>query len=109
MLATSAGFKNSIHSSSRAFTARASLSEGNSVPELLLSDDEELLSRVSAAKDANEALEIIADISNTGSGVVGISDCCRIITAALERNNAELALSVFYAMRSSLDQGPFRF
>ncbi|XP_021642678.2 uncharacterized protein LOC110637058 isoform X1 [Hevea brasiliensis] len=105
LLATPAGFKNSIFSSSRAFKARASLSEDNSVPDLLLSNNEDLLARVSAAKDANEALQIIAEISNTSRGVVSVSDCCRIIIDAIDRNNAGLALSVFYAMRSSFDQG----
>ncbi|XP_039046672.1 uncharacterized protein LOC120186911 [Hibiscus syriacus] len=36
-------------------------------------------------------------------GVVSVSDCRLIINAALDRNNADLALSVFYAMRSSFD------
>ncbi|XP_043700986.1 uncharacterized protein LOC122651603 isoform X5 [Telopea speciosissima] len=66
--------------------------------------DEELLGRVSGAKDADEALEMIAQKSNRDGGVVGTSDCCSIITAALDRNNADLALSVFQAMRSSFDQ-----
>ncbi|KAK8323980.1 hypothetical protein V6Z12_A12G269600 [Gossypium hirsutum] len=38
-------------------------------------------------------------------GVVSISDCRLIINAALDRSNADLALSVFYAMRSSFDTG----
>ncbi|XP_062146037.1 uncharacterized protein LOC133854029 isoform X2 [Alnus glutinosa] len=94
---------------SKTLKARASLSEsesgvaGNSVVARLL--DEELLGKVSAAKDANEALEMIADKSGTSGGVVGVDDCCLIITAALQRNNAGLALSVFYAMRASFDQG----
>jgi hypothetical protein len=94
---------------SKTLKAKASLSEsesgvaGNSVVSRLL--DEELLGKVSAAKDANEALEMIADKSGTSGGVVGVDDCCLIITAALQRNNAGLALSVFYAMRASFDQG----
>ena len=74
----------------------------NSVSQLL---DEELLAKVSGAKDANEALDMIGDKCGRIGGVVGVNDCCLIITAALERNNAELALSVFYAMRASFDQG----
>ncbi|XP_042500690.1 uncharacterized protein LOC122078669 isoform X2 [Macadamia integrifolia] len=66
--------------------------------------DEELLGQVSGAKDADEALDMIAQKSNRDGGVVGTSDCCSIITAALDRNNAVLALSVFHAMRSSFDQ-----
>jgi hypothetical protein len=76
----------------------------NSVSQLFL--DEDLLAKVSCAKDANEALDIIADkCGRSGGGVVEVNDCCLIITVALERNNAELALSVFYAMRASFDQG----
>ncbi|KAJ6933760.1 hypothetical protein NC651_008989 [Populus alba x Populus x berolinensis] len=71
----------------------------------VLSLNEESLSRVSAAKDANEALQIIAEITNRSNGLVSVTDCCGIITAAIDRRNADLALSVFYAMRSSFDQG----
>ncbi|XP_057959399.1 uncharacterized protein LOC131151918 [Malania oleifera] len=68
--------------------------------------DDDLLARVSAAKDANEALEMIGGNSKRPTGgVVGTSDCCSILIAALERNNAHLALSIFSAMRSSFDQG----
>ncbi|WCJ26523.1 Pentatricopeptide repeat (PPR) superfamily protein [Euphorbia peplus] len=67
--------------------------------------DEVLLSRVSNAKDADQVLEIIAEMMNVNGGVVSVSDCCKIISAALDRNNPELALDVFYAMRSSFDQG----
>uniref|UniRef100_A0A6M2F5X0 Pentatricopeptide repeat-containing protein n=1 Tax=Populus davidiana TaxID=266767 RepID=A0A6M2F5X0_9ROSI len=71
----------------------------------VLSLNEESLSRVSAAKNANEALQIIAEITNRSNGLVSVTDCCGIITAAIDRCNADLALSVFYAMRSSFDQG----
>lgn len=89
---------------------KASLSESesssgvveNPVSELL---DDELLTKVSGAKDADEALQMIAESSQKVGGVVSVSDCCIIISAALERNNPELALSVFYAMRASFDQG----
>ncbi|XP_022136768.1 uncharacterized protein LOC111008391 isoform X2 [Momordica charantia] len=73
----------------------------NPVSELL---DEELLGDVSGAKDAGEALLVIADKSGRSGGTVAVSDCRLIIAAALERNNPELALSVFYAMRSSFYQ-----
>ena len=72
--------------------------------------DEELLSRVSATKDADETLEMIALNQSESSeqrngGFVSGSDCRLIINAALDRNNADLALSVFY---SSFDTGfPF--
>lgn len=93
---------------------RASLGESetssgvaeNSVSELL---DAELLNQVSAAKDAEEALQMIAGRSDRNGGVVGTSDCQLIISAALNRNNPDLALSVFYAMRASFDQGSVFF
>ncbi|KAL9330020.1 hypothetical protein ACSQ67_005023 [Phaseolus vulgaris] len=64
--------------------------------------DQQLLLQVAAnAKDADEALQIIADNSSRNDGVVSTSDCCSVISAALNRNNPELALSIFYAMRAS--------
>lgn len=74
----------------------------NSVLEEL---DDELLNRVSSAKDADEALQMIAEKRKTSGGVLANSDCCAIISTALERNNSELALSIFSAMRSSFAQG----
>ncbi|GLU05971.1 hypothetical protein SLE2022_230430 [Rubroshorea leprosula] len=65
--------------------------------------DEELLGKVSGAKDAAEALELIAQNRERKCGVVEASDCHLIIKAALDCNNVDLALSVFYAMRSSFD------
>lgn len=65
--------------------------------------DGELLGRVSGAKDAAEALEIIALSNGRNGGAVEASDCRLIIKAALDCGNADLALSVFYAMRSSFD------
>ena len=88
--------------------ASASVSESdhevsqNRVSELL---DQELLLAVAGAKDAAEALQMIAEKSTTSGGVVNTSDCCLIISAALKRNNVDLVLSVFYAMRASFDQG----
>lgn len=93
---------------SKNFKIRASVNErdsgnsDNSASELL---DEELLTRISGAKDAEIVLEMIAEKSQRNGGVVGTPDCCLIIAAALDRNNADLALSVFSAMRSSFDQG----
>lgn len=85
------------------FRTRASLSESeNEVVEII---DEEMLSRVSGAKDANEVLEIVAEKSKISSGVVSLKQCCSIIIAAIDRGNSDLALSVFYAMRSTFDQG----
>ncbi|XP_050152083.1 uncharacterized protein LOC126626728 isoform X3 [Malus sylvestris] len=74
----------------------------DSVSELL---DAELLGRVSGTKDAQEALQLIAEMPDRNGGVVSVSDCCAIISAALKRNNRDLALSVFYEMRASFDQG----
>lgn len=67
--------------------------------------DDELLSRVSGARDADEALEMIAERSESSGGVVDTADCCSIISAALDQNNVDLAMSVFYSMRSTFDQG----
>lgn len=67
--------------------------------------DEELISRVSCAKDADEVLLMVAEKSEKKGGLVSVSDCCRVIDAALGRSNSDLALSVFNAMRSSFDQG----
>ncbi|CAA0812079.1 Pentatricopeptide repeat (PPR) superfamily protein [Striga hermonthica] len=66
--------------------------------------DEELLGRVSTAGDAAEALLLIAE-ERRGGGFVSVSDCRLIISAALDRGSAELALSVFAAMRASFDSG----
>ncbi|KAJ4845353.1 hypothetical protein Tsubulata_045643 [Turnera subulata] len=71
----------------------------------ILLSSEDSLNRVSASKDANEALDAIAQISGRSSGVVSVTDCCSVIAAAIGRGNADLALSLFYAMRSSFDQG----
>ncbi|KAK9145488.1 hypothetical protein Sjap_005391 [Stephania japonica] len=67
--------------------------------------DGELLRRISGAKDAEEVLEVIAERCEGRGGVVSVKDCCRIIGAAIERNNAQLAVSVYSAMNSSFDQG----
>ncbi|KAH0975020.1 hypothetical protein GBA52_016919 [Prunus armeniaca] len=95
---------------SKLLTTKASLGESesgsglaeDSVSELL---DDELLSKVSGAKDAQEALQMIAEITGRNGGLVSASDCCAIVSASLKRNNPDLALSVFYEMRASFDQG----
>ncbi|XWS50095.1 hypothetical protein CRYUN_Cryun12cG0059200 [Craigia yunnanensis] len=49
--------------------------------------------------------ELSESSEQRNAGFVSGSDCRLIINAALDRNNADLALSVFYAMRSSFDKG----
>ncbi|XP_073055586.1 uncharacterized protein [Primulina eburnea] len=86
-----------------AATNSVSSSEGGKLVSDLL--DDELLGRVSAAKDADEVLALIAEESRKNGGVVSASDCHLILSAALDRGNAELALSVFSSMRSSFGSG----
>ncbi|KAH7840346.1 hypothetical protein Vadar_015774 [Vaccinium darrowii] len=95
----------STSSVSKQLRSRASLSENESDVAAETSLDEDLLNRVSSAKDASEALELIAENSRSGGGVVSGNECCSIISAAFDRNNVDLALSVFHAMRSSFDLG----
>ncbi|KAI4315535.1 hypothetical protein L6164_028333 [Bauhinia variegata] len=86
--------------------AQASVSESeHEISENSVSDqlDKELLSKISGAKDADEALQMIAEISGRNGGVVSTTDCCSLMSASLKRSNVELALSVFYAMRASFD------
>ncbi|XP_058203586.1 uncharacterized protein LOC131317912 isoform X2 [Rhododendron vialii] len=95
-------------SQSKAIRASLSESENDVVAETSSFEpllDEDLLSRVSSARDASEALELIAVKPGRGGGVVSGADCCSIISAAFDRSNVDLALSVFYAMRSSFDLG----
>ncbi|XP_038991195.1 uncharacterized protein LOC120114306 [Hibiscus syriacus] len=94
----------------KSFKPRASLkqTQSNGVVEETSVLDEALLSRVSASKDAEEALRMIDQNQRESSdqlkgGVVSVSDCRLLINAALDRKNADLALSVFYAMRCSFD------
>nr|GEV56397.1 hypothetical protein [Tanacetum cinerariifolium] len=79
-------------------TTTSSSSSGDDEYELIIE-------RVSNAKDASEALQVFGEMSERKSGVVSSADCCRIISAAIERNNADLALSIFNAMRSSFGIG----
>ncbi|GKV40026.1 hypothetical protein SLEP1_g47708 [Rubroshorea leprosula] len=78
-----------------------------SVPSVLIKTGP-LNSRASLRETQNNAAEALELIALTLSkerngGVVEGHDCRSIIKAALDRNNADLALSVFYAMRSSFD------
>ncbi|GMQ05780.1 hypothetical protein CsSME_00050663 [Camellia sinensis var. sinensis] len=109
---TSISKPQSFSASNKFFNTKASLSESqNEVaePSELFNDDDDddLLDLISASKHANEALDLIAENSNPsgGGGVVSGSDCCSIISAAFDRNNVDLALSVFSAMRSSFNSG----
>ncbi|KAI7989333.1 hypothetical protein LOK49_LG13G01005 [Camellia lanceoleosa] len=106
---TSISKPQSFSASNKFLITKASLSQSpNEVAEpseLFNDDDDDLLDRVSASKHANEALDLIAENSNPsgGGGVVSGSDCCSIISAAFDRNNVDLALSVFSAMRFSFN------
>ncbi|XP_008793155.2 uncharacterized protein LOC103709522 isoform X1 [Phoenix dactylifera] len=82
---------------------RDGASTGVSTPSLL---DEELLRRVSSARDADQALDMIAEAHRSvGYGTLEIDDCHSIIAAAFDRANTELALSIFHAMCSGFSQG----
>ncbi|XP_061361039.1 uncharacterized protein LOC133304967 isoform X2 [Gastrolobium bilobum] len=100
----------SLPNLSRFLIAKASVSEShNETSDDTVSEsdllDQQLVLRVAAtAKDSDHALQMIADNSTRNGGVVSTFDCCSIITAALNRNNPQLALSVFYAMRASFHQ-----
>lgn len=95
----------SLHKPSKFINLKASVSQNETSNSNNLLD-QQLLHRIAAtAKDADEALQLIADYSSDNSGVVSASDCCSIISASLERNNHQLALSVFYSMRSTFHQG----
>ncbi|GAU32601.1 hypothetical protein TSUD_71490 [Trifolium subterraneum] len=90
---------------SKFINLKASVSESqNETSNSNLLDQQFLLRVASTAKDADEALQLIADNSSANGGVVSTSDCCSIISAALDRSNHQLALSIFYAMRSTFHQ-----
>ncbi|PON69014.1 Pentatricopeptide repeat [Trema orientale] len=103
-LTTKASLGESETSSSTSTSTSSSngVAENNPVSEVF---DVELLNQVSGAKDAYEVLQMIGERSERSGGFVSVSDCLLIISAALDRNNPDLALSVFNAMRSSFDQG----
>lgn len=87
------------------FSTPGSAKDSSENAKLLVSQllDDELLNWVSSADDAAQALDRIAERTSRSSGVVSCSDCALIISAAIARGNADLALSVFSAMRSSFD------
>ncbi|KAL0393682.1 UNVERIFIED_CONTAM: hypothetical protein Slati_4334400 [Sesamum latifolium] len=95
--------KNFTAAANNEVSSSASSDQGKLPSDLL---DDQLLGRVSAATDAAEVLLLIAEERRTTRGVVSVSDCRLIISAALDRGNADLALSMFSAMRSSFDSGP---
>ncbi|PON45206.1 Pentatricopeptide repeat (PPR) superfamily protein [Parasponia andersonii] len=101
-LTTKASLGESETSSSTSTSSSNGVAENYPVSEVF---DVELLNQVSGAKDAYEVLQMIEERSERSGGFVSVSDCLLIISAALDRNNPDLALSVFNAMRSSFDQG----
>lgn len=79
----------------------------SSSPSVSSFQNENLLRKVSAAKDAEEALSVIAEHfrgNNSNGGTVSSEDSAAIIAAALAQNNADLAFSVLQAMRCDLIQ-----
>nr|XP_043607999.1 uncharacterized protein LOC122579828 [Erigeron canadensis] len=96
-------FRTPIHNTNN--IVKASLSDQSTVVDSGDSYESIISKVVSSAKDASEALQVFGEMTNRTSGVVTTSDCCLIISAALDRNNADLALSVFNAMRSSFNTG----
>ncbi|XP_038680120.1 uncharacterized protein LOC119981150 isoform X3 [Tripterygium wilfordii] len=85
----------------RASSARDELDGVASSSTSSLEDNNELLTRLSGAKDADQVLEMMAENLGRSGGSVSVSDCCSIIRAALNRNNPDLALAVLHAMRCS--------
>lgn len=72
--------------------------------------DDNLLRRVAGKKDAQQAIDLIAETkTNVSGGTVENDDCHLIIAAALDGKNVELALSIFYAMLSGRAQGSDSF
>ncbi|KAH9606142.1 hypothetical protein KSS87_006878 [Heliosperma pusillum] len=66
--------------------------------------EDEVIIKASSLNDANQVVEMIGE--SVGSCGISNADCCRMIKAALDCNNTNLALSIFAAMRSSaFDQG----
>lgn len=64
----------------------------------------ELIHFVSAAGDASQMLERNAERTDISSGLVSSSDCCLIISAPIDRGNADLALSISLPCAPSLIQ-----
>ncbi|CAN6465728.1 unnamed protein product [Victoria cruziana] len=72
--------------------------------------DDELLSLVSGAIDADQALRLIEEKGRPQSGdcALSASDCCAVLSTAIDRNNADLAVSIFAAMRRRVDPAVLR-
>ncbi|XP_020257977.1 uncharacterized protein LOC109834380 isoform X2 [Asparagus officinalis] len=104
--------RNPFFSSPSSSTARHSIPNSNNNDSVSSESssssflNEELLRRVSAAKDADQAFDMVVE-ANGGvvGGEIGNEDCRAIIAAAIDRGNVELGLSVFHAMRAALGQG----
>ncbi|XP_078428285.1 pentatricopeptide repeat (PPR) superfamily protein [Wolffia australiana] len=96
----SRSWQSSISRANRALSCRSFSGDG-SMQEEGNSVNDALLRRILGAKDADQVLDAIAMHRGENLGVVGTDLCCWIIEAALDRNNTELALSVYSAMLSS--------
>nr|XP_017226881.1 PREDICTED: uncharacterized protein LOC108202831 isoform X3 [Daucus carota subsp. sativus] len=72
----------------------ARATHSSSAAESALDHDAEFITRVSACKDSNEALELIAEMTERSSGVVSVEDCCSIMSAALDCGVGDKGLSV---------------
>ncbi|XP_057822138.2 uncharacterized protein LOC131034612 isoform X7 [Cryptomeria japonica] len=71
----------------------------------VLQNEDDFLRKVSVAKDAEEVLHIFEEkFEGIGGGVISGEDCAAIISAALARNNVDLAFSILQAMRCNLIQ-----
>ncbi|XP_072968051.1 uncharacterized protein [Typha angustifolia] len=67
--------------------------------------ENDLLRQLSAAKDADQVLEIVMELKGSKNcAFMETCDCNSIIAAAFDRGNVELALSLFDAMRSRIAQ-----
>ncbi|XP_008660289.1 uncharacterized protein [Zea mays] len=60
----------------------------------------DLLRRISGAADADRVLDIVAESVEGAGAALGAPECNAIVSAAFDRGNIALALSVFEAMRS---------
>ncbi|GJN35182.1 hypothetical protein PR202_gb23941 [Eleusine coracana subsp. coracana] len=72
--------------------------------------DADLLRRVSGTADADQALDIVAELAAVAGvgAALNAPECNAIITAAFDRGNVDLALSVFEVMRSGITGGRSR-
>lgn len=65
----------------------------------------DLLRRISGAADADRVLDIVAESVEGAGAALGAPECNAIVSAAFDRGNIALALSVFEAMRSGFAGG----